>query len=107
MGILALGLNGVQKLWKWSRNEQNPSGKVMDFTYKYLNINVLVASKSQLSCKRNTCTFSYVLYDYMCIVCAEYLWQITLKRFLTPSLVVGHCQCCSTTLATKQRSCYD
>jgi WD40 repeat protein len=27
MGILALGLNGVQKLWKWSRNEQNPSGK--------------------------------------------------------------------------------
>lgn len=28
-GILALGSNGVQKLWKWSRNEQNPSGKVM------------------------------------------------------------------------------
>ncbi|CAI8615392.1 unnamed protein product [Vicia faba] len=26
-GILALGSNGVQKLWKWSRNEQNPSGK--------------------------------------------------------------------------------
>ncbi|XP_039019798.1 topless-related protein 3-like [Hibiscus syriacus] len=26
-GILALGLNGVQKLWKWLRNEQNPSGK--------------------------------------------------------------------------------
>ncbi|KAF3953965.1 hypothetical protein ACB098_02G053300 [Castanea mollissima] len=26
-GILALGFNGVQKLWKWSRNEQNPSGK--------------------------------------------------------------------------------
>lgn len=27
VGILALGFNGVQKLWKWSRNEQNPSGK--------------------------------------------------------------------------------
>ncbi|WCJ42998.1 TOPLESS-related 3 [Euphorbia peplus] len=27
VGILALGSNGVQKLWKWSRNEQNPSGK--------------------------------------------------------------------------------
>ncbi|KAL4341350.1 hypothetical protein GQ457_08G009520 [Hibiscus cannabinus] len=26
-GILALGSNGVQKLWKWLRNEQNPSGK--------------------------------------------------------------------------------
>ncbi|MCH86868.1 topless-related protein 3-like, partial [Trifolium medium] len=24
VGILALGSNGVQKLWKWSRNEQNP-----------------------------------------------------------------------------------
>ncbi|XP_048324289.2 topless-related protein 3 isoform X3 [Ziziphus jujuba] len=27
VGILALGSNGVQKLWKWVRNEQNPSGK--------------------------------------------------------------------------------
>ncbi|KAE8684086.1 Protein TOPLESS [Hibiscus syriacus] len=27
IGILALGSNGVQKLWKWSRSEQNPSGK--------------------------------------------------------------------------------
>ncbi|MCH93917.1 topless-related protein 3-like, partial [Trifolium medium] len=26
-GLLALGSNGVQKLWKWSRNDQNPSGK--------------------------------------------------------------------------------
>ncbi|CAK9134797.1 unnamed protein product [Ilex paraguariensis] len=26
-GVLALGSNGVQKLWKWVRNEQNPSGK--------------------------------------------------------------------------------
>ncbi|TQD69488.1 hypothetical protein C1H46_044979 [Malus baccata] len=26
-GILALGSNGVQKLWKWGRNDQNPSGK--------------------------------------------------------------------------------
>ncbi|XAR57038.1 hypothetical protein NMG60_11025039 [Bertholletia excelsa] len=26
-GILALGSNGVQKLWKWNRSEQNPSGK--------------------------------------------------------------------------------
>ncbi|KAM7274408.1 hypothetical protein ACFE04_029072 [Oxalis oulophora] len=28
VGILALGSNGVQKLWKWSRNEQNPTGKL-------------------------------------------------------------------------------
>uniref|UniRef100_A0A2P2MSH2 Topless-related protein 3 isoform X1 n=1 Tax=Rhizophora mucronata TaxID=61149 RepID=A0A2P2MSH2_RHIMU len=27
IGILALGSNGIQKLWKWTRNEQNPSGK--------------------------------------------------------------------------------
>lgn len=27
VGILALGSNGVQKLWKWFRNDQNPSGK--------------------------------------------------------------------------------
>ncbi|XP_074276734.1 topless-related protein 3-like [Silene latifolia] len=27
VGILALGSNGIQKLWKWSRNEQNPGGK--------------------------------------------------------------------------------
>lgn len=27
VGILALGANGIQRLWKWSRNEQNPSGK--------------------------------------------------------------------------------
>ncbi|XWS08546.1 hypothetical protein CRYUN_Cryun40dG0011800 [Craigia yunnanensis] len=27
VGVLALGTNGVQKLWKWSRSEQNPSGK--------------------------------------------------------------------------------
>ncbi|CAA7024735.1 unnamed protein product [Microthlaspi erraticum] len=26
-GILALGSNGNQRLWKWIRNEQNPSGK--------------------------------------------------------------------------------
>ncbi|KAL0658563.1 hypothetical protein Bca4012_079148 [Brassica carinata] len=26
-GILALGFNGIQRLWKWVRNEQNPSGK--------------------------------------------------------------------------------
>ncbi|XP_039032366.1 topless-related protein 3-like isoform X1 [Hibiscus syriacus] len=26
VGILALGSNGVQKLWKWSRSDQNPSG---------------------------------------------------------------------------------
>lgn len=28
IGILALWSNGVQKLWKWNRTEQNPSGKV-------------------------------------------------------------------------------
>ncbi|KAK3036766.1 hypothetical protein RJ639_029731 [Escallonia herrerae] len=27
VGILALGSNGTQKLWKWGRSEQNPSGK--------------------------------------------------------------------------------
>ncbi|VVB00946.1 unnamed protein product [Arabis nemorensis] len=27
VGILALGTNGVQRLWKWSRSEQNPTGK--------------------------------------------------------------------------------
>ncbi|XP_044498698.1 topless-related protein 2-like isoform X2 [Mangifera indica] len=27
VGILALGSNGVQKLWKWGRSEQNPGGK--------------------------------------------------------------------------------
>ncbi|XP_027351654.1 topless-related protein 3-like isoform X2 [Abrus precatorius] len=26
-GLLALGSNGVQKLWKWARSEQNPTGK--------------------------------------------------------------------------------
>ncbi|KAL6188536.1 hypothetical protein ACLB2K_039928 [Fragaria x ananassa] len=26
-GILALGSNGVQKLWKWRSNDENPSGK--------------------------------------------------------------------------------
>ncbi|KAG4928788.1 hypothetical protein JHK85_055274 [Glycine max] len=26
-GLLALGSNGVQKLWKWARCEQNPNGK--------------------------------------------------------------------------------
>ncbi|XP_022893632.1 topless-related protein 3-like isoform X2 [Olea europaea var. sylvestris] len=27
VGILALGSNGIQKLWKWGRSEQNPGGK--------------------------------------------------------------------------------
>ncbi|KAI5383723.1 hypothetical protein KIW84_070906 [Lathyrus oleraceus] len=27
VGVLALGSNGVQKFWKWARNEQNPTGK--------------------------------------------------------------------------------
>ncbi|KAK1547905.1 hypothetical protein Q3G72_010507 [Acer saccharum] len=27
VGILALGSSGIQKLWKWPRNDQNPSGK--------------------------------------------------------------------------------
>ncbi|WRX20288.1 WD40 repeat - like 10 [Theobroma cacao] len=27
VGVLALGTNGIQNLWKWSRSEQNPSGK--------------------------------------------------------------------------------
>lgn len=28
-GILVLGFNGIQRLYKWVRNEQNPSGKVI------------------------------------------------------------------------------
>ncbi|KAI3752557.1 hypothetical protein L2E82_24591 [Cichorium intybus] len=27
VGVVALGSNGVQRLWKWARNEQNPTGK--------------------------------------------------------------------------------
>ncbi|KAM3329839.1 hypothetical protein ACQJBY_026704 [Aegilops geniculata] len=27
VGLLALGSNAIQRLWKWNRNEQNPSGK--------------------------------------------------------------------------------
>ncbi|XP_058189934.1 topless-related protein 3 isoform X1 [Rhododendron vialii] len=27
VGVLALGCNGIQKLWKWGRSENNPSGK--------------------------------------------------------------------------------
>ncbi|XXG79187.1 hypothetical protein AAC387_Pa09g0313 [Persea americana] len=27
VGLLALGSNAIQKLWKWSRSDQNPSGK--------------------------------------------------------------------------------
>ncbi|KAF8387763.1 hypothetical protein HHK36_026418 [Tetracentron sinense] len=27
VAVLALGSNGIQKLWKWSRSEQNPRGK--------------------------------------------------------------------------------
>ncbi|XP_028086691.1 topless-related protein 3-like isoform X1 [Camellia sinensis] len=27
VGVLALGSNGIQKLWKWVRSEQNPNGK--------------------------------------------------------------------------------
>ncbi|XP_006644007.1 protein TPR1 isoform X1 [Oryza brachyantha] len=27
VGLLALGSNAIQRLWKWARNEQNPSGK--------------------------------------------------------------------------------
>jgi len=29
MQILAFGSDGVQKLWKWAGNEQNPNGKVL------------------------------------------------------------------------------
>lgn len=29
VGLLALGSKGNQRLWKWSRNELNPSGKVI------------------------------------------------------------------------------
>ncbi|RWV90177.1 hypothetical protein BHE74_00044199 [Ensete ventricosum] len=27
LGVLALGSNAIHKLWKWTRNERNPSGK--------------------------------------------------------------------------------
>ncbi|RWV96821.1 hypothetical protein GW17_00040440 [Ensete ventricosum] len=29
VGLLALGSNAIQRLWKWSRNEQNPTGKAL------------------------------------------------------------------------------
>lgn len=29
VGVVALGSNGVQRLWKWARSEQNPTGKVL------------------------------------------------------------------------------
>jgi hypothetical protein len=29
VALLALASNAVHKLWKWQRNERNPSGKVM------------------------------------------------------------------------------
>ena len=29
IGVLAFGSDGVQKLWKWAGNEQNPNGKVL------------------------------------------------------------------------------
>ena len=28
IGLLALGSNAIQRLWKWNRSERNPSGKV-------------------------------------------------------------------------------
>lgn len=28
LSVLALGSNAIHKLWKWQRNERNPSGKV-------------------------------------------------------------------------------
>ncbi|GMP28463.1 hypothetical protein CsSME_00003993 [Camellia sinensis var. sinensis] len=30
VGVLAFGSNGIQKLWKWVRSEQNPNGKVSE-----------------------------------------------------------------------------
>lgn len=30
-GLLALGSNGIQRLWKWSKSERNPSGMVSLF----------------------------------------------------------------------------
>jgi hypothetical protein len=33
VGLLALGSNAIQRLWKWNRNEQNPSGKVYKYYY--------------------------------------------------------------------------
>ncbi|CAK8535956.1 unnamed protein product [Lathyrus sativus] len=30
VGVLALGSNGVQKLWKWARNEKNPTGEALE-----------------------------------------------------------------------------
>lgn len=35
VGVLALGSNGIQKLWKWSRIEQNPTGKVLVFLFHF------------------------------------------------------------------------
>ncbi|KAF5941828.1 hypothetical protein HYC85_019470 [Camellia sinensis] len=37
VGVLALGSNGIQKLWKWVRSEQNPNGKVIKSWYLHVS----------------------------------------------------------------------
>jgi hypothetical protein len=47
VGLLALGSNAIQRLWKWSRNEQNPSGKVC---VSFLLV-ICILRQSRLRCK--------------------------------------------------------
>jgi hypothetical protein len=35
--LLALGSNAVHKLWKWQRNDRNPSGKVRSENFTSFN----------------------------------------------------------------------
>lgn len=42
VGVLALGSNGVQRLWKWSRSEQNLTGKVICDNLSYFTPHVVL-----------------------------------------------------------------
>lgn len=66
VGLLALASNGVQRLWKWSRNEQNPAGKVsLDIMFVLVLIfvcfvNIFVNKRNDLSLLRLKATASVV-----------------------------------------------
>ncbi|PKI49790.1 hypothetical protein CRG98_029839 [Punica granatum] len=61
VGVLGLGANGVQKLWKWARNGQNPNGKVKSELKGHqkritglafsTNLNILVSSGADAQLK--------------------------------------------------------
>ncbi|RWW02197.1 hypothetical protein GW17_00034725 [Ensete ventricosum] len=47
LAVLALGSNAIHKLWKWTRNERNPSGKVMTAIQKK-QLHVLLCQRTTL-----------------------------------------------------------